>query len=76
MKKILVALSVLLISCEKKTENVEIKKTSSIINDVEIELYVIDSCEYIGDLNSIDHKRNFLTHKGNCKNTIHYENKH
>ncbi len=30
-----------------------------------IRLYVIDSCEYIGFLNGCKH--DFLTHKGNCK---------
>jgi len=30
-----------------------------------IRLYVIDSCEYIGNIDESSH--DFLTHKGNCK---------
>jgi hypothetical protein len=36
----------------------------------DINTYIIDSCEYIGDLVG-DTRGYFLTHKGNCKNPIH-----
>lgn len=35
-----------------------------------INTYVIDGCEYIGDLNK-DSRGYYLAHKGNCKNPIH-----
>lgn len=39
------------------------------MDDVDLKLYLIDSCEYIGDVSG--RYKDFLTHKGNCKNPIH-----
>lgn len=40
-------------------------KVMSSLNDKDIKIYVIDNCEYIGDVRG--GSRDFLTHKGNCK---------
>lgn len=55
--------AVLLSSCE--TRNVEKKTADYEINGSKLEVYVIDSCEYIGRVygGGLDK----LTHKGNCK---------
>jgi hypothetical protein len=39
----------------------------------EIQLYIIDSCEYIGHVNGL--YTDFLTHKGNCKFCLERKNK-
>jgi hypothetical protein len=51
--------SIILLGCEKDGEVV------SILNDKDIKIYVIDNCEYVGDVRG--GSRDFLTHKGNCK---------
>ena len=51
--------SIILLGCEKDGEVV------SSLNDKDIKIYVIDNCEYIGDVRG--GSRDFLTHKGNCK---------
>jgi hypothetical protein len=51
--------SIILLGCEKDGEVV------SSLNNQDIKIYVIDNCEYIGDV--IWGSRDFLTHKGNCK---------
>ena len=48
-----------LCGCEKQG------KTISTLNETLIKTYVIDECEYIGDVRG--NSRDFLTHKGNCK---------
>ena len=53
----------LFVGCE--TKNVELKTTDYIINDRQLEIYTIDSCEYIGFV--VKGTSDFLTHKGNCK---------
>ncbi len=65
MKKIfiLLAFSTIFLSCDSK--NVEIRSTEYKINGSVIELYVIDSCEYIGGVH--DNNTDKLTHKGNCR---------
>ena len=40
------------------------------VGDSRVYTYIIDDCEYMGDLNG-DSRDNYLTHKGNCKNPIH-----
>lgn len=65
MKKIaLLFLAFLFCSCGE-TKNATMQSTSTTINGRTIEIYVIDSCEYIGTvyLQNAD----FLSHKGNCK---------
>jgi hypothetical protein len=52
-------LSITLCGCENEG------KTISTVNFREIKTYIIDSCEYIGDVRG--GSRDFLTHKGNCK---------
>lgn len=67
MKKLLIILPLTALSCEYPTKDA----TNRIdVGDDHIYTYVIDGCEYIGDLNG-DTRDNFLTHKGNCKNKIH-----
>ena len=39
-------------------------------NQVSVHEYMIDSCEYIGNLH-LDVRCRYLTHKGNCSNPIH-----
>lgn len=62
MKKLLV-LSLLLLSCE--TRNATVETTTTTISGRDIDLYIIDSCEYIGKVTGA--QSDFLTHKGNCK---------
>lgn len=62
MKKLLV-LSLLLFGCE--TRNARIETTTTTISGRNIDLYIIDSCEYIGKITGT--QSDFLTHKGNCK---------
>lgn len=64
MKKLILLLSVvaLLTSCE--TKNVEVKNTDVIIQGLPIQVYVIDSCEYIGYFGG---NSSWGSHKGTCK---------
>lgn len=55
--------AIILTGC--RTENVEMKRTNYIIDGVGLNIYQIDSCQYIGT-----NITNF-THKGDCKNPIH-----
>ena len=41
-----------------------------VINQSTVYTYVIDGCEYLGDLEG-DTRGYYLAHKGNCKNKIH-----
>lgn len=41
----------------------------------DIEIRVIDSCEYILWTSEHSYEQNGICHKGNCKNPIHRENK-
>jgi hypothetical protein len=50
-------------SCESK--NVSVESTDVVVNGREINTYIIDSCEYIGEIR--DYNTDILTHKGNCK---------
>lgn len=65
MKKlfILFTSAVLFTACE--TKNAEIKSTEIVLNGRTLYLYVIDSCEYIGEV--YGGRGDFLTHRGNCK---------
>jgi hypothetical protein len=49
------------------------KSLQETIGNREIYIYTIDSCEYIGELGGGDSRSDILTHKGNCKNRIHYK---
>lgn len=69
MKKLLVVLCLAAVSCKQPDPNA-IKQSS--IGWADVNTYVIDSCEYIGDLVG-DTRGYFLTHKGNCKNPIHHD---
>ena len=53
----------LFVGCE--TKNVESKTTDTTINNCQLEIYIIDSCEYIGRVYNTNSDK--LTHKGNCK---------
>lgn len=54
-----------LLSC--KTENSKISPNDVVINGITVKIYVIDSCEYIGDVSYTNSNSNWATHKGNCK---------
>lgn len=60
---ILLAVAICFASCE--TKNVEQKQTDYTINGSQLEIYIIDSCEYIGKVYGGNSDK--LTHKGNCK---------
>lgn len=64
MKKIFIMLlPIIFFGCE--TKNIEQKQTDFIINGSQLEIYIIDSCEYIGRVKGSNSDK--LTHKGNCK---------
>lgn len=49
--------------CE--TKNAETRSTDITINGADINIYTIDSCEYVGRMYRTN--SDILTHKGNCK---------
>lgn len=55
--------SLILFGCE--TKNVEKHSTEYQINGSSLQIYVIDSCEYIGFVYGTNSDK--LTHKGNCR---------
>jgi hypothetical protein len=59
------ALLVAVIFCGCETKNVTVEETITKINGRPISVYVIDSCEYIG--NVYGGHGDMITHKGNCK---------
>ena len=69
MKKYIIILATvgLLAGCE--TKNVSVEETITKISGRPISIYVIDSCQYIG--NVYGGSGDMLTHKGNCNNPIH-----
>lgn len=74
MKKfILLILALSLFSC--RPDNVEKAYTSYFVEGINIKVYTIDSCEYIG-YNSGARGLIFLSHKGNCKYCRQRNNKH
>ena len=68
MKKLLVILTLTVASCETPDPKAV---HSQELGDRIINTYVIDSCEYIGEIGGGDNRNDILTHKGNCKNPIH-----
>jgi hypothetical protein len=52
-----------IIGCE--TKNVTVEETHAKINGRTLSVYVIDECEYIGDVRA--ERTDIITHKGNCK---------
>jgi hypothetical protein len=58
-------LLVAVIFCGCETKNVEKRVTEYEINGSQLQIYVIDSCEYIGFVYGVNSDK--LTHKGNCK---------
>jgi hypothetical protein len=77
MKKItLILVFFILYSCgNNKTINPA--KPANTLKDgyISYEIVTIDECEYIlGHDNGVYNGGFFLTHKGNCKNPIHYQN--
>ncbi len=63
MKKVILILAVVLAGCE--TTGTIVQDTETTISGREIQVYEIDSCEYLG--NVYVGNGDFLTHKGNCK---------
>lgn len=75
MRKLLLTLVIglTIVSCEEP--NVERKDTGIIYTDAgdEVEEVVIDGCQYIGQFDG--YNTDWGTHKGNCNNPIHKQNK-
>lgn len=75
MRKLLLILVIglTIVSCEEP--NVERKNTGIIYSEEgdEIQEIVIDGCQYIGRFGG--YNRDWGTHKGNCNNPIHKQNK-
>jgi hypothetical protein len=69
MKKLLVILCLAIASCEQPTSDSTYIK--ELVGNRSIYTYNIDGCEYIGEIGG-DGRNDILTHKGNCKNPIHY----
>ncbi len=76
-----VILLFLISACEPFTQEEKVReteiKTEQLINEIDIhdlEILVIDNCEYIFYKKSMDPNKGygFMAHKGNCKNPIHY----
>ena len=65
---ILAVISLLSFSCTES--NVSMTTTEYVIGGIELKVYNIGGCEYIGDLDR-GQGYYFLTHKGNCNNPIH-----
>lgn len=82
MKKLLFAFIIFLsfASCRPevtspKNEYYNDSSAIEIFNGVDYRIVVIDSCEYILGRDHESYNGGFfLTHKGNCKNPIHYKN--
>ena len=70
MKKLLIILTLIFASCETPDPKAV---HSQEIGDRIINTYVIDGCEYLGELGG-DIRNDILTHKGNCKNPHHRDN--
>lgn len=72
MKNLLLILSLFLLSCNKT--NVNTKETDFVYSTMgtTLEIYTIDSCQYVGHLDGGE--SDILTHKGNCNNPIHKYN--
>lgn len=72
MKNILLLIfAILLLGCNDKPDNDTIKLENKLIKinvdneDLQLHIYVIDSCEYIGHLSDYA-PACYLVHKGNC----------
>jgi hypothetical protein len=80
MKKLLILiLAISLYGCLDEEKIVPVPESkSNPLSDasyVEYKIVLIDSCEYIfGHDNGTYNGGYFLSHKGNCKNPIHYKN--
>ena len=59
------AILVAVIFCGCETINVTVEETITRINGRHISIYVVDSCEYIGNI--YGGHGDWATHKGNCK---------
>lgn len=64
MKKISI-FSIALFAIGCKTENVKIRATDIVVEGSIVNIYTIDSCEYVGYLSHSQY--DYLSHKGNCK---------
>jgi hypothetical protein len=64
-KTLLVVILVVLFGCTEKDDQLR-------VGDSYIYYYHIDGCDYLGKLKGSP-RNFFLTHKGNCKNPIHYK---
>jgi hypothetical protein len=77
MKKLIIISTLLIYSCSPKTEglkhieqkhyDLDLPNTHATITE-----YTIDGCQYIGYLDG--YQGNYITHKGNCNNSIHKTN--
>ena len=74
MRKLLLTLVIGLTIGSCSEPNVDRKNTGIIYGDgAEVEEIVIDGCQYIGQFGGFN--TDWGTHKGNCNNPIHIQNK-
>jgi len=66
MKKLILlgAIAISLVSCVKES-NTLTQETGLIVEGMEVKIYTIDNCEYLG--RRIGQSTGVMTHKGNCK---------
>ncbi len=62
---IIIPLVIIVFGCSCETVNIKTEGTETIIKGAQIEVYTIDSCEYIGSV--VGSNRDIFSHKGNCK---------
>ena len=70
-KTLLVVILVVLFGCTEKDDQQRVGDQQK-VGDSYIYYYHIDGCDYLGKLNG-EPRNFFLSHKGNCKNPIHYK---
>ncbi len=77
MKYTIIAIVLIISSCtsDYPDKHVEQKHYDLDLTDGQFTIteYTIDDCQYIGYLTKGDGRYNYLTHKGNCTNPIHYQ---
>jgi hypothetical protein len=73
MKKLLVILTLSLVACTQDEKASVTRSTKDVVYiggiNYNVSAIEIDSCEYI----TLGSDIRTFTHKGNCKNTIHYD---
>lgn len=74
MKKLLFIFVLLLVGCVQNNDpTINRVPYGDSGSNIVYRIVVIDSCEYIWGWDGGGYGGPFLTHKGNCKNPIHYK---